>query len=48
METAQRLYIKKDPQVRRAIEALTEASELLRDPTGYVARAAARDEGGAQ
>ncbi len=48
METAQRLYIKKDPQVRRAIEALPDAAELLRDPKGYVARVAAQDEGGAR
>ncbi|MEE9179555.1 MAG: S41 family peptidase [Vicinamibacteria bacterium] len=47
METAQRLYVKKDPQVRRAIEALPDAAELLRDPKGYVARVAAQDEGGA-
>ena len=47
METAQRLYVKKDPQVRRAIEALPDATELLRDPKGYVARVAAQDEGGA-
>ena len=48
METAQRLHLTKDPQVRRAIEAVTEASELLRDPTGYVARAASQDESAAQ
>lgn len=47
METAQRLYVKKDPQVRRAIEALPDAAELLQDPKGYVARVAAQDEGGA-
>ncbi len=47
METAQRRYVKKDPQVRRAIEALPDAAELLRDPKGYVARVAAQDEGGA-
>ena len=46
METAQRLYVKKDPQVRRAIEALPDAAELLQDPKGYVARVAAQDEGG--
>ena len=47
METAQRVYVKKDPQVRGAIEALPDAAELLRDPKGYVARLAAQDEGGA-
>jgi len=47
MAAAQRLSIKKDPQVRRAIEALPDAAELLRDPKGYVARVAAQDEGGA-
>jgi len=40
MEAAQRVYITKDPQVRRAIEALPEAAELLKDPKGYVARMA--------
>jgi carboxyl-terminal processing protease len=47
MEAAQRLFIQKDPQVRRAIEALTDAAELLKDPKGYVARiAAAEGDGG--
>jgi len=40
MEAAQRLYISKDPQVRRAVEALPDAAELLNDPQGYVARMA--------
>jgi len=40
MEAAQRVYITKDPQVRRAIEALPEAAELLKDPKGFVARMA--------
>jgi carboxyl-terminal processing protease len=44
---AQRLFIQKDPQVRRAIEALQDAAELLKDPKGYVARiAAAEGDGG--
>jgi carboxyl-terminal processing protease len=47
MEAAQRLFIQKDPQVRRAIEALQDAAELLKDPKGYVARiAAAEGDGG--
>jgi len=40
MEAAQRLYISKDPQVRRAVEALPGAAQLLSDPQGYVARMA--------
>ena len=40
MEAAQRLYIFKDPQVRRAVEALPGAAQLLSDPQGYVARMA--------
>ncbi len=40
MKTAQRLYISKDPQVRRAVEALPGAAQLLSDPQGYVARMA--------
>ena len=49
MEVAQRLYVRKDPQVRRAIQALPDAAELLRDPKGYVARATVQDdEGGSQ
>ena len=40
MEAAQRLYISKDPQVRRAVEALPAAAQLLADPQGYVARMA--------
>lgn len=40
MEAAQRLYIFKDPQVRRAVEALPAAAQLLSDPQGYVARMA--------
>jgi carboxyl-terminal processing protease len=44
MEAAQHIYISHDPQVRRAIEALADAAELLNDPKGYVARMSADED----
>jgi hypothetical protein len=48
MEAAQHLYISHDPQVRRAIEALPDAADLLNDPKGYVARMPADEDRAAE